>query len=311
MDCLGGLRKDNNIGCLIEKECYSDSSEVITSLYVSRMLNEPLDEVETVMREMEESQVMVKLDWFTCLKYLMARSNIAKKSKSKSSFKDDGASKKFCCRTWIWSGIIGALVVILFLILIAFVCPKFRVSVYYVNEDPSLMTNMLSYGCSEADSIEVSCAIQRESLMRRDLIEDLLQQKVIVSSDEFASNLSSYYNALIAVLAAVMIILNLIGYFSWRSTADNALEDKRREPDNTIKNIDESLEKSLEESFSRNYILRQLLDATIQNSIDQMEHLSDEEWDKVHLLLKKYEREETLKEIETEDQQENDGVITD
>ena len=194
MDCLGGLRKDNNIGCLIEKECYSDSSEVITSLYVSRMLNEPLDEVETVMREMEESQVMVKLDWFTCLKYLMARSNIAKKSKSKSSFKDDGASKKFCCRTWIWSGIIGALVVILFLILIAFVCPKFRVSVYYVNEDPSLMTNMLSYGCSEADSIEVSCAIQRESLMRRDLIEDLLQQKVIVSSDEFASNLSSYYN---------------------------------------------------------------------------------------------------------------------
>lgn len=108
-----------------------------------------------------------------------------------------------------------------------------------------------------------------------------------------------------------MIILNLIGYFSWRSTADNALEDKRRELDNTIKNIDESLEKSLEESFSRNYILRQLLDATIQNSIDQMEHLSDEEWDKVHLLLKKYEREETLKEIETEDQQENDGVITD
>lgn len=93
--------------------------------------------------------------------------------------------------------------------------------------------------------------------------------------------------------------------------ADNALEDKRRELDNTIKNIDESLEKSLEESFSRNYILRQLLEATIQNSIDQMEHLSDEELDKLHLFLKKYEREETLKEIETEDQQENDGVITD
>lgn len=241
----------------------------------------------------------------------MARNNMEKKSKSKSSVNDDETSKKIDCWPWIWSGIIGALVVILFLILIAFVCPGFRASVYYVNEDPSLLTNMLSYGCTEADSIKVSCAIQRESLMRQDLVEDLLQQKVIVSSNEFASNLSTYYNALIAVLAAVMIILNLIGYFSWRSTADNALEDKRRELDNTIKNIDVSLEKSLEDSFGRNYNLRQLLEATIQSSIDQRETLSDEEWDKLHLLLKKYEREETLKVIKAEDQQENDGVITD
>lgn len=41
------------------------------------------------------------------------------------------------------------------------------------------------------------------------MIEDLLDQGVIVSSEDFASNLSGYYNALIAVLAAVFVILNI------------------------------------------------------------------------------------------------------
>ena len=49
-NCLGDLKK--NIEYLIGMERHSGSMEVITPLYVSRMLNEPLDEVEVAMNEM-------------------------------------------------------------------------------------------------------------------------------------------------------------------------------------------------------------------------------------------------------------------
>ena len=48
---LGDLKK--NIEYLIGLECQSGSMDVITPLYVSRMLNVPLDEVERVMKDME------------------------------------------------------------------------------------------------------------------------------------------------------------------------------------------------------------------------------------------------------------------
>ena len=48
---LGDLKK--NIEYLIGMECQSGSMDVITPLYVSRMLNVPLDEVERVMKDME------------------------------------------------------------------------------------------------------------------------------------------------------------------------------------------------------------------------------------------------------------------
>ena len=47
---LGDLKK--NIKCLIGMERQSGSMDVITPLYVSRMLNVPLEDVEQVMKDM-------------------------------------------------------------------------------------------------------------------------------------------------------------------------------------------------------------------------------------------------------------------
>lgn len=49
-NCLGDLKK--NIEYLIGMERQSGSMDVITPLYVSRMLNVPIEDVEKVMREM-------------------------------------------------------------------------------------------------------------------------------------------------------------------------------------------------------------------------------------------------------------------
>lgn len=113
---------------------------------------------------------------------------------------------------------------------------------------------------------------------------------------------------MITVLAAILIILNLVGFFSWRSNANNALEQKQRELDDTINNVDDLLEKNLETSFKKNHMLRDLLAEIIQDTMDQQERLEEEEWKKLHLLLNRYQRNETLKAIE-HDEQDNDGEI--
>lgn len=48
---LEKLKKD--IECLTDMERRSGSMDLITPLYVSRMLNVPLEEVERVMKDME------------------------------------------------------------------------------------------------------------------------------------------------------------------------------------------------------------------------------------------------------------------
>jgi len=211
-------------------------------------------------------------------------------------------------KRWFLSGLVGAAFVILILVFIALIYPGFRISKYYINEDPSLLTELLSSELSSADSANVSCAIKEESARRNEMIQDLLDQKVIVSSDVFVSNLSGYYNTLVAVLAAILIIINLVGFFSWRSSANVSLEQKRREMDDAIKNIDDTLEKNLEETFRKNLVVKEKLEAIVHELIEQGEQLDEEEWGKLHLLLKQYKRKELLEAI-VADEQENDGII--
>lgn len=211
-------------------------------------------------------------------------------------------------RRWLWSGLLGGGIVLLVCLFIAIVRPGYRVSAYYINEDPSLLTRMLSTDISTADSITIEAAVQEETKRRKDIIEDLLDQKVIVSSEEFASNLTGYYNTLVEVLAGILIILNIIGYFSLRSNANSALEQKQKELDDVINNIDKKLEKNLEEVFTRNSVVKERIESIFGNLYDESAHLTDEEWEKLHLLLAKYKKEERLEEINAEDEQ-NDGEI--
>ena len=211
-----------------------------------------------------------------------------------------------------FSGVCGALVVLVAVILIAFVSPGFRYSSYYVNEDPSQLIQLLSCDLSEKDSLNVAKLIIDESNRRKDVIEDLLDQGVILSSENFASNLSSYYNTLIAVLAALLVILNLFSFLGWRSNAEEALEKEKRKLSDEINKIDNRLESNLEEILRNNQAVRDKLESYFQRMIDQDNHLEDEEWEKLRLLLKryKYKKKVDLVEINTEENDnDNDGSI--
>ena len=209
------------------------------------------------------------------------------------------------------SGVLGALTTFVFLVMCAFFIPGFRYSSYYVNEDPSQLAQLLTSNLSERDSLTVAKAIEDETVRRKDLIEDLLSQKVIISSEDFVSNLTSYYNALIAVLAAVLVILNLFGFFAWRSNAAEVLEQEKRKLSNEIDNIDNRLENNLEEVLRKNQAVREKLESYFQRLIDQDNHLSDEDWEKLTLLLKKYKivKKENVLVKNNVDDNSNDGLI--
>ena len=218
------------------------------------------------------------------------------------------SNKKESLNKYLLSGVMGALVTLALLVLVAFFIPGFRYSSYYVNEDPSQLSQLLTSNLSERDSVIVAKEIDAETARRKDMIEDLLDQGVIVSSEDFASNLSGYYNALIAVLAAVLVILNLFGFFAWRSNAAEALEQEKRKLSDEIDNIDNRLENNLDEILRKNQAVREKLESYFQRLIDQDNHLNDDEWDKLRLLLEKYKKKEVLQEIKT-DEKDNDGSI--
>lgn len=209
----------------------------------------------------------------------------------------------------LWAGAAGGCLVVVVICLIAFIKPEFRHANYYIYDDPSILKELLTKDLNAADSTALSIAAQEEAVRRKDAIEDLLAQKAIISSEEFASNISAYYNTLIAVLSAILIILNLFGFLSWRSNANSSLEQKQRELDDALNKIDDRLESNLEEILQKNQRVKEKIQSYYIELLDQSAQLADEEWDKLHLLLAKYKKLEVLKAIENDNDENNDGVI--
>lgn len=229
-------------------------------------------------------------------------------SNNKSSQKNKGQKQRKEGSN-LMAGVAGGCIVILIICLIASLKPGFIHANYYICEDPSMLKALLTTDLNSVDSAAVSRAIQEEEVRRQDAIEDLLEQKIIVSSEDFASNISGYYNALIAVLSSILIILNLVGYFSWRSNANSSLAQKQMELESVIDRIDTRLENNLEEILRKNQIVKERLEEYFRDLLEQREMLTEEEWEKLHLLLTKYEKQEVLKAIKADDDEKNDGVI--
>lgn len=69
------------------------------------------------------------------------------------------------------------------------------------------------------------------------------------------------------------------------------------------------MENNLEETFAKNSIVKEKIESIFENLYDENSHLTDDEWEILHLLLAKYKKEERLREIDVQDEQ-NDGEIT-
>ena len=73
--------------------------------------------------------------------------------------------------------------------------------------------------------------------------------------------------------------------------------------------IDDRLENNLEEILKKNQLVKERIQSYYSELLDEREQLTDEEWDKLRLLLTKYKKQEVLKAIESDNDEKNDGEI--
>lgn len=69
--------------------------------------------------------------------------------------KKDDSNKMNSKKNCLLSGAFGVLVTLSIVVLAAFIIPGFRYSSYYVNKEPSLLTQLLSTNLSEQDSFAI------------------------------------------------------------------------------------------------------------------------------------------------------------
>lgn len=78
-------------------------------------------------------------------------------------------------------------------------------------------------------------------LIRARYLEEMRENGQLLSSDEFASRITSYYDTLVAVLAGLFIVFSLTTYFSIKQSFETKFEDKRREIEDKQKELESQL----------------------------------------------------------------------
>ena len=73
--------------------------------------------------------------------------------------------------------------------------------------------------------------------------------------------------------------------------------------------LDDRLENNLEEILRKNQVVKERIQSYYSELLEENEKLTDEEWDKLHLLLAKYKKQEVLKSIRDDNDDINDGEI--
>ena len=110
--------------------------------------------------------------------------------------------------------------------------------------------------CSDIDQVLSLTASSDEHissidslLIKTQYLEEMRRNGQLLSSDEFASRITSYYDTLVAVLAGLFIVFSLTTYFSIKQSFETKFEDKRREIEDKQKQIESQLSGNIREEL--------------------------------------------------------------
>lgn len=92
-------------------------------------------------------------------------------------------------------------------------------------------------------------------------IHNLYEQGKILTTSEFASNITGYYNTLVSVLVGLFILFSIFGYFTLNEKFKKELEEKE-------KGLEERLEKVVEKELSDSLILQRTIIKELQSSVE-------------------------------------------
>lgn len=114
----------------------------------------------------------------------------------------------------ILHGLIGGIAAIALVIILLVVFRCFDYSPIYILNSDKLAA--------------MSAFMQNDSvaMTKLETIKELEIKGILLTPQEYTSNISSYYNALISFLIALFIIFSFIGYFSIRLASKKDIQDK-------------------------------------------------------------------------------------
>lgn len=102
-----------------------------------------------------------------------------------------------------------------------------QAEIYIASDSVSYMTDSLSI-CNENNS-------------KVQILKTMREKGELLTANEFASRITSYYNTLVAVLGTMFLLFTIATYFSIKQVFENKFDDKERDIDKKQKQIEHDL----------------------------------------------------------------------
>lgn len=128
--------------------------------------------------------------------------------------------RKKMIRLTVITSVITSLILFLFVCVFLFWIKPFKILPYYVVKDEGIEEIMNKKDINKKDFLYMKSYLGQDFKGIINSIGKLSNSGVIISPEQYASNMSSYYNTLIAVLSFLLVILNVIAFFSLKTNAE-------------------------------------------------------------------------------------------
>lgn len=114
-------------------------------------------------------------------------------------------------------------------------------------------------------------------------LKKMREKGELLSSDEFASRITDYYNTLVAVLTALFVLFTIVTYLTIRSQYESKFEDKAKEledkqrqlEDKQRQKIIDELRSMLSDSKSIDVVIQTAIGGRIEDNIAKKEEVDD------------------------------------
>lgn len=127
---------------------------------------------------------------------------------------------------------------------------------------------------NDADRVFAESELVDTLAINADFLQEMRKNGELLSTDEFASRITDYYNTLVAVLTALFVLFTIVTYLTIRSKFERKFEDKAKElEDNQRKKIVEELKSMLSDSKKIDEVIKSAIGGRIDDSMATKEEV--------------------------------------
>lgn len=144
--------------------------------------------------------------------------------------------RKAIAKISVITSIITSLILFLFICIFLFWIKPIETIPYYVIKDNRIESILNKKEISKKDLLYLKSNLGHDFKNTANTLEHLSASGIVISPEQYASNISSYYNTLIAVLSFLLVILNVFGFFALRTNAESELQYRINNLESDINN---------------------------------------------------------------------------